>query len=91
MTNATTDIGAMSAEELDDAIAQLRRRQKALAPDWQLPALSGFGFGEWHKPPGIKLRGWHQDAANLRGDVERVGADMRIGMLRAAQARKTIG
>ncbi|MGI9338148.1 MAG: hypothetical protein ACR2P4_06550 [Gammaproteobacteria bacterium] len=81
MTNATeADIGAMSAEELDSAIAQLRRRQEELAPvindAEDVPDFSTSGDG------------WETDAANLRGDMERVGLDMWIGILRTEQARK---
>ena len=87
MHTTKTNIGAMSAEEIDTAIGELQQRQAQLAPRWQPPG--SFGFGQWHKPPSVKSGGWHSDAEKLRGDMERVGIDMWIGVLRAAQARKT--
>lgn len=76
-------IGAMSAEELDTAIAQLRRRQESLSR-------AVFGDGDNYAPD-FRNGDWETDAANLRGDMERVGIDMWIGLLRAERARKAAG
>lgn len=94
------DVDAMSAAEIDAAIAELRRRQKRHPPAkvvrvrlkhgrvWG-DAFGGGFFGRLRLPeiPSIE-EGWAMDAANLRGDMERVGCDMWIGVLQHALSEK---
>lgn len=87
------DIDAMSAEELDAEINKLLLLQQKLSPVRVDEQPSGFGFslgGGWDDVPDYSpLRdGWREDADNLRGDMERVGLDMWIGLLRTARANK---
>lgn len=102
MSNETTDLEAMSAEEIDAAVAELRRRQKESAPV-KFPSKrgggiwGGFGCGlsggsgkrrEELGLPDIDGDGFAADAENLRGDLERVGRDMWLGLLRHAKSAK---
>ncbi len=86
------DIDAMSVEEIDAAIAELRRRQEADAREGARRLLeesaASLSLSRWLSPPPIE-EAWKTDADNLSGDMERVGRDMWIAVLRAERARKT--
>ena len=98
MSDETTDLEAMSAEEIDAAVAELRRRQKESAP---VKFPSKRGWGVWgdafaggldggYSPPKLPSieECWAADAAKLRGDFERAGRDMWLGLLRHAKSAK---
>ena len=93
LPRTAADLEAMSAAEIDAAIAELRRLQKKSLPPPHRLSVWGDGFGagfggRWDfQIPSIE-ESWAQDAANLRGDFERVGRDMWIGMLQHAKSEK---
>ena len=86
-------IAEMSADECDSAIRDLRQKQSESMPrtivtgrsrsvwDW-LTDLDDVDISDLplRRPRSI-AEDWEQDAANLRGDMDRVGRDMWIGML----------
>ena len=83
----------MSADECDSAIRDLRQKQSESMPrtivtgrsrsawDW-LTGMDDVDISDLplRRPRSI-AEDWEQDAANLRGDMNRVGRDMWIGML----------
>lgn len=104
LPQTAAELEAMGAEEIDAAITGLRRRQKESAPvkfravryfglrgDAFAGGLSG-GTDKWWKEfgiPDIEEDGFAADAKNLRGDMERVGRDMWMGLLQHAKSAKT--
>ena len=91
--SSAADIEKMSVEELDATIKAMRRRQEELSPVRHLdlgssPGFDIFGGGDWEEPD-LERNGWEVDAENLRGDMERVGLDMWIALLRTVRARKS--
>ncbi|MGI9296269.1 MAG: hypothetical protein ACR2QC_00030 [Gammaproteobacteria bacterium] len=89
------ELEAMSAAEIDAAIAELRRRQKRSRPApvrlsvWGDAFGGGFGGGgNSYRIPSVQ-EGWAEDARNLRGDWEKVGRDMWIGMLQHAKSENS--
>ena len=86
-------IAEMGADECDSAIRDLRQKQSESMPrtivtgrsrsawDW-LTGMDDVDISDLplRRPRSI-AEDWEQDAANLRGDMNRVGRDMWIGML----------
>ncbi len=101
LPQTAAELEAMSAEEIDAAIVELRRLQERNSPIkiararlksrgvWGDAFGGGFGGGDGalYKIPSI-AEGWAEDALNLRGDWERVGRDMWIGVLQNALIEK---
>ena len=95
-------IAEMSADECDSAIRDLRQKQSESMPrtivtgrsrsvwDW-LTDLDDVDISDLplRRPRSI-AEDWEQDAANLRGDMERVGRDMWIGMLSYHKDKKVM-
>ena len=95
------ELNALSAAEIEALIAALRKKQEESSPakiaDEYLKSGgvwgNAFGGGFWgHWPSSLEMdsvqAGWETDAANIRGDFERVGRDMWIGVLQNALSEK---
>ena len=102
LPRTAADLEIMSAEEIESLITELRRWQKASSPvkisrvRFKSRGVWGdaFGGGFFGRRRSSKTEiesvrgGWAKDAENLRGDWERVGRDMWIGLLQNALIEK---
>ena len=95
------ELNALSAAEIEALIAALRKKQEESSPSAKITRVRFKSRGVWGNAFGggfrsrIKKReipsiaeGWARDAANIRGDFERVGRDMWIGVLQNALSEK---